>query len=107
MTSQASNMFFGQNQAGAVGDVALSNPTPLNLVSITTYLVGDSIRYGAPRAALGYNGAGTAFVKSFSRTSLLQAAEKTGVTAGIGLLQAMKLGYDLGTYAGALVMCSK
>lgn len=99
-------MFTGPNRAANVGSVALSNPTPVNFTTLTATLAADAVSWGPEHTELGYTGAGEAFAKGFTQTTLLERLTAAGVTGVVFSAQMIKLGLDVGTYAGSLLACS-
>ncbi len=64
-----------------------------------------AVPVGADKVVLGQNGAGTYYVKDVVEGVLANTAVAKSVTKGLGVLSAVKLLYDVGTYAYAVSLC--
>lgn len=103
--STVSNFATGRSRLGSLLSGLISNPSSLNLASFAARGVGVIPIGPADIANLGVNGAGTDFVKSWSRPTI--AGTIIGKTAGASLsaFTKIKAAYDFPLYGVGIALC--
>lgn len=100
------NIGLDTNRLWNIGQGLLSNPTPLNLVNLTVKILSDRVTVGAAKAAVGENGAGTAFVKEWVRPAFGTTIVGRGLSGALNVFGRLKLIWDAGATLRGIYVCA-
>ncbi|PYU53449.1 MAG: hypothetical protein DMG48_01490, partial [Acidobacteria bacterium] len=104
--SAISQFITGPDRSGAAGDLAISNPTPVNVIGIGIKAGLDWIPTSGSGIVLAQNGAGTYYGVGATTTTLGAKTVGKAASSVLAAVAAVKLTADVANYFGSLVACS-
>jgi RHS repeat-associated protein len=101
------NLVLGPGKTDAAMQLSVSNPTPVNLVSITTQAVVQAAPVETGGLVLAQNGAGTYYASRSAMTTFGQTASGQLLGLGLKIASVGKVFYDSAMFIDALIVCSE